>query len=228
MSAVIWVPSWRPDFLQQWIWGAVRTLWGWQLHPAWRGGQSPHSPHFLLLRAVLMTPGHGGNCQGPPGTSSGSLRASPSTYAQAQQGTYPKWMGNTDVLGTTAWTTQHLQLQLPCATTGESTSLIPHVSFIPAPQTDAFCRRVGACVQHYGTFCLTFSLRSDQLPIQKAHFRSDINRSVLVSSFFLVCSLNVFPWIASSSPHHDVSCWAVEQNQREEIPSGISSKSRTF
>lgn len=87
---------------------------------------------------------------------------------------------------------QHLQLQFPCAVTGESTSPIPQISFIAAPQTDAFCPRVGACVQHYGTFCLTSSLRSDQLPIQKAHFRSDINRSVLVSSFFLVCSLNVF------------------------------------
>ena len=158
-----------------------------------------------------MASGPGGACRGipshPPGTSSGSLRASPSTYAQPQQGTYPKRMGNTNVLGTAArWPTQHLQLQLPRARTGESASLIPHVSFLPAAQTDAFCRQVGACVQRYSTFCLASSLHSDQLPIQKAHFRSDINRSVLVSSFFLVCSLNVFPWIASSSSPHDVSC----------------------
>lgn len=140
-------------------------------------------------------------------SSSGSLRASPSTYAQPQQGTYPERMGNTNVLGTAArWPTLRLQLQLPRARTGRSTSLIPHVSFLPAAQTDAFCRRVGACVQHYSTFCLASSLHSDQLPIQKAYFRSDINRPVLVSSFFLVCILNVFPWIASSSSPHDVSC----------------------
>lgn len=158
-----------------------------------------------------MASGPGGTCQGipspPPGTSSGSLRASPSTYAQPQHGTYPEQMGNTDVLGTAArWPTKHLQLQLPHARTGESTLLIPCVSFLPVAQTDAFCQQVGACVQHYSTFCLASSLHSDQLPIQKAHFRSDINRSVLVSSFFLVCSLNVFPWIASSSSPHDVSC----------------------
>lgn len=72
--------------------------------------------------------------------------------------------------------------------------------------SDSFCWQLCACVQHYSTFCLASSLRSDQLPIQKAHFRSDINRSVLVSSFFLVSRLNVFPWIASSFSPHDVSC----------------------
>lgn len=106
-------------------------------------------------------------------------------------GNRPQTDGHTNVLGNTArWPKQHLQLLL--TGTGESTSLIPHVSFLPVAQKDAFCQRVGACVQHYSTFCLAASLRSDQLPIQKAHFRSDINRSVLVSSFFLVCSLNVF------------------------------------
>lgn len=129
-------------------------------------------------------------CRGVTSHQAGtSLRAS-STYGQSQQGTCPE---HTNVLGTTArWPKQHLQLQLLLAGTGESTSLIPHVSFLPVAQKDAFCQRVGACIQHYSTFCIASSLRSDQLPIQKAHFRSDINRSVLVSSFFLVCSLNVF------------------------------------